>query len=139
MKRCCKQNKDGTLSCKDSMRPAESDKPKKPTVKPNNPKLLDQAEDAVKPTKAETLTKKATCPPEGWDRCSGTWPPPADGYCCSSSNYLGISEWHCKHNNGINALDSCCKMKKNGTLSCKGEGEAAYEEGEYEPEEADAS
>ena len=46
-----------------------------------------------------------TCPPTGWEACSTVWPPPSDGYCCSSGGWLGDTLAHCSH---INALDECC-------------------------------
>lgn len=58
-----------------------------------------------------------------------------NGYCCSSSNYLGISPWHCTKNGGINTLGSCCALNSDGFLTCKEKGEAADEEGQYVAEE----
>merc|ERR1712228_817539 len=89
MEKCCVETAYGELKCKDDSKPAKEEE------------------------------EPQTCPPKGWDRCGGTWPPPANGYCCSSYNFLGTSSWHCERNGGINALDHCCVKNKDGSLSCQ--------------------
>ena len=64
-------------------------------------------------TKGKKASEKKGCPPEGWERCGGKWPPAADGYCCSKAGYLGKSVFHCKYE-GINALKRCCKKGSDG-------------------------
>ena len=60
------------------------------------------------------------CPPAGWERCGGEWPPTASGYCCSSAGWLGITSTHCEFDQGgLNALDECC-YESNGRYVCEG-------------------
>jgi len=63
----------------------------------------------------EPADSGAQCPPAGWEGCSDQWPPPADGYCCSSGGWLGNTDAHCAH---INALDECCEQTE-FRLKCK--------------------
>ena len=66
-----------------------------------------------------TLLGAPQCPPPGWEQCSNQWPPPANGYCCSASGWLGNTPAHCEH---LSALDECCTRDgSTGRLHCDSE------------------
>lgn len=91
---CCTLKADGSISCDETASSGSDDKEDEP------------------------FDETAECPPKGWDRCSTSWPPPVDGYCCSSGGWLGDSDAHC-NNGGLNAMDKCCKKTKFGHFKCQ--------------------
>jgi len=134
---CCTIKDDGTLDCitgkgfpkkpeEEKEKPSEKSEESEPSetetdtkkpiiTKPSEKSEESESEDA-EPTESET---DAQCPPKGWDRCGeGKWPPPVDGFCCSSGGWLGDSNAHCT-NGGLNAMDKCCKKTKSGHFKCK--------------------
>jgi len=52
-----------------------------------------------------------TCPPKGWEKCSQSWPPPADGHCCSTSGWLGNTPAHCSNIDVLEASGNKCCVK----------------------------
>ena len=67
---------------------------------------------------SKTAKTTPTCPPAGWDHCSGaTWPPPIGGHCCSQSGWLGSSNGHCAADlGGVDATAECCSKNDDGVL-----------------------